>query len=127
MSGPTIISIASILATILMALLGFLVRRALHLQDQAQAKRDEVERQRHESLQRALADQRASLETEIRSTRSDVRLVVGTVGEHGERISGAAALIEAVTGRVKDVESDVKKLVREGCAHRQSCRSGGEG
>jgi hypothetical protein len=105
-------------------LMFFLVKRTLRLQDVAQEARDKVTEQRHTDVQRLLHEQRASLETEIRATRSDVRLVVGDVAEHGKLISGAAATLEALSGRVRDTEKEVRQIIREGCAHRAKCEGG---
>jgi len=108
-------------------LFGWLVKRALSVQDRAQAARDTVEERRHEAIQQMLREQKESLQTEIRATRSDVRLVVGEVAEHGEKLSGAAVALDAVAGRITRAEAEIQKLVRYGCAHRPSCSGGGEG
>lgn len=133
MDLPSLTSAAGGAGPLLFALFGFLVRRHLKLQDDVAAKRDEadkqrredrdrVERERYESLQHLLRDQRAALENEIRATRSDVRLVVGDVSDHGLKLAGAAAALDGLSGRLHDVESEVKKIVRVGCAHRETCR-----
>lgn len=122
MTGPALTSAISILCMLLVAVIGGLVRRSIRLQDAADEKRDATLTERHNTLQAAIAAQRTSLENEIRATRSDVRLVVGDVGKHGQLIAGAAASIEGVSGRVASAETEIRKLVREGCAHYVECR-----
>ena len=126
MTTQVALSALSLLATVLVAVIGGLLRRALRQQDQANADRahtqERAEAERHAVLQQALSDQRKSLEDEIRATRSDVRLVVGEVGVHGKQIAATAAMLEGAITRIAAVEKDVKQIVRDGCAHALTCK-----
>jgi hypothetical protein len=66
--------------------------------------------------------QMGGLHDEVRAVRSDLRVMDSDVRRHAELLGGTTTTLDAMKERQKQLEDEVKQIIREGCAHRARCR-----